>query len=138
MTRLWRGGKGNDVMSEHYSSTNAVEIRAYPIFHDTVIREEQGAPFNMDIHYGMTRDELGKMVMAFNARFSYQLFIQQDMDQSRRHYVKFYTVKKNSCFSSDKGDYNLKMSSNDETAMNNFILGFIQACQAVRKKVRRR
>lgn len=121
-----------------YSNTNAIEIRAYPIFHDTVIREEQGAPFNMDIHYGMTREELGKLVMAFNARFSYQLFIQQDMDQGRRHYAKFFAVKKNNCFSNDKGDYNLKMTETDETAMNNFVLAFITACQAVRKKKVRR
>lgn len=82
---------------------------------------------------GMTRQELGYLVTEFNERFAYQLLIYQSMEIAIRDNVTFYVIKKDSCMKEAE-----QIARDELDGMNHFVLGFMKACQAIRRRIKQK
>lgn len=79
------------------------------------------------------KDELGKLVVAFNERFSgYSLFVHQYCSNDRRNDYELYVIRSiTTCSSMDEH----KIPRDEDASMRDFVRGFAQGRRSFRKQV---
>jgi hypothetical protein len=79
----------------------------------------------------ITNDDLGRLVAAFNEKFHYGLFVQYHMANDDRGQYRIFAI----CRHTDVhgGGSGRDLPRDDQTAMRNFVRGFVTAVESERK-----
>ena len=85
----------------------------------------------------MTNDDLGRLVAAFNEKFHYGLFVQYHMANDDRGQYRLLAIYRytnvRGIASPGDPDGRKKLPREDETAMRNFVRGFVAAVESEKK-----
>ena len=99
--------------NSHYGSERACELLAFKLY----------------VTGSLDGRDLGRLVSAFNERFHYGLFVQYYMRNDARGQYRLYAIERYTDVCAWDVEGKKKISKDDETAMNNFVRGFIAATE---------
>lgn len=80
----------------------------------------------------ITNDDLGRLVAVFNEKFHYGLFVQYHMANNDRGQYRLFAIYRHTDVGADP-ERKRQLPREDETAMKNFVRGFIAAVESERK-----
>lgn len=81
----------------------------------------------------ITNDDLGRLVSAFNEKFHYGLFVQFYMANSDHGQYRLFAIYRHTDTFGGDPEGRKKLPREDETAMRNFVRGFVAAVESERK-----
>jgi hypothetical protein len=81
----------------------------------------------------ITNDDLGRLVAAFNEKFHYGLFVQFYMANSDHGQYRLFAIYRHTDVHGGDPEGRKKLPREDETAMKNFVRGFVAAVESERK-----
>jgi hypothetical protein len=82
----------------------------------------------------LSGEQLGRLVFSFNERFAFALFVQPYASNDMREHYRLLAVRDYSTAGVWTGEWERKISRDDEIAMRHFVLGFIAAEESKREK----
>lgn len=110
------------------------EMQSQREFFSTIARAEDLVGFEIE-HCGidLSGEQLGRLVAAFNARFSFALLVQPYGSNDMRGCYRLLAVRDYSQVPVWTGEWERKIPRDDEVAMRHFVFGFV-AAEEIRKK----
>lgn len=104
------------------------EMQSQREFFSTIARAVDFVGFEIEhCASGLSGEQLGRLVAAFNARFGFALLVQPYASNDMRGCYRLLVVHDYSQVSIWTGEFERKIPTKDEVAMRHFVLGFAAA-----------